>query len=476
MLKRVNLATLSGIVLISAIAIECNVKSARAQDASGARLDPYTSNDRATDARFKADILVVVAHPDDETIVSSYLAREVFDHHRRVAVVYGTRGDGGNNEVGPEQALAMGHVREIEGRQALASLGISNVWFLTGRDTASQNVLYSLENWGHGACLNDLVRIVRLTRPSVILTMLPDFTTGENHGDHQAAGVLATEAFDLAGDPAQFPEQVSPVLNPDANMNLTEGLRPWQPQKIYYFHNPTHDIFSDRGPQYPSTEISPSRGMSYSVLAAQAFTHHRTQGGDKVQLALNEHTLDSTTDPDAKLLTEPVKLILGKSLVPSGTTDDVFAGVASDGMPFQPIIRPRTSPPVEPVLEIGDPWNYYRAFWNAHALESLVNVVPLEITVKVGGALAVPLIIENPLRTAITANIDVKAPEGWDVKPVNPVSVEPHGKYFLRVQAATPKIKRDGWEDFVISAQSSNKSIGTVNVRVELSTGWVAPQ
>ena len=85
------------------------------------------------------------------------------------------------------------------------------------------------------------MRIVRITQPSVILTWLPDFTTGENHADHQASGVLATEAFDLAGDPTAFPEQVSPAANPDKNMNLTEGLRPWQPQKIYYFYNPTHD-------------------------------------------------------------------------------------------------------------------------------------------------------------------------------------------------------------------------------------------
>ena len=54
-----------------------------------------------------------------------------------------------------------------------------------------------------------MVRIVRLTRPEVILTFLPGTFIGEDHGDHQAAGVLATEAFDLAGDPLVFPEQVT---------------------------------------------------------------------------------------------------------------------------------------------------------------------------------------------------------------------------------------------------------------------------
>src|SRR5258707_146865 len=114
-----------------------------AQNAPGEPGDPYLANDRVPDMRFKADILVVVAHPDDETLVTSYLAREVYDQHRSVAVVYGTRGDGGNNEVGPEQALAMGQIREMEARRALGTLEISNVWFLTGLDTPSQNVLNS---------------------------------------------------------------------------------------------------------------------------------------------------------------------------------------------------------------------------------------------------------------------------------------------------------------------------------------------
>src|SRR5205823_6592962 len=58
----------------------------------------------APDERFKADILVVVAHPDDETMVSAYLAKAIYDEHKRVAVIYGTRGDGGGNAMGYEQA------------------------------------------------------------------------------------------------------------------------------------------------------------------------------------------------------------------------------------------------------------------------------------------------------------------------------------------------------------------------------------
>src|SRR5258708_7752878 len=160
------------------------------------------------DERYKADILLVVAHPDDEGAATPYLARAL-DEHKRIAVVFGARGSSGANEAGAEQAAALGAIREIEARNALTMLGITNVWFLSGKDTASQNVLRSLANWGHGVALEQLVRFVRLTRPEVILTFLPGTFIGEDHGDHQASGVLATEAFDLAGDPVAFPEQLS---------------------------------------------------------------------------------------------------------------------------------------------------------------------------------------------------------------------------------------------------------------------------
>src|SRR5271156_7177274 len=95
------------------------------------------------DERYKADILLVVAHPDDEGAATPYLARAI-DEGKRVAVVYTTHGGNGGNEAGSEQAAALGEIREIEARRANAYLGITKVWFLAGKDTASQNVLQSL--------------------------------------------------------------------------------------------------------------------------------------------------------------------------------------------------------------------------------------------------------------------------------------------------------------------------------------------
>lgn len=445
-----------------------------AQSSSSPKPDSYSANNRLPDPRFKVDILVVVAHPDDETMVTSYLAREIYDHAKRVAVVIGTRGNGGNNDVGPEQAASLADIREIEARQALGSLGITNVWFLGGSDTPSQNVLQSLETWDHGRALSRLIRIVRITRPSVILTFLPEFATGENHGDHQASGVLATEAFDLAGDPTVLSEQISPARDPDLNSNLTEALRPWQPQKIYFFSNPTHNIFDGQGPQYRSDEISPARHLSYGMLAAEAFTQHATQGGKTVERAIAGHTLSGLQEPIP--LMEPVRLILGKSLVQSGVTNDVFTGVSPSFIPYRRAPGYTQVVHSEPVLELGDPWNFYHKFWQAHGLEHLANLVPPEISIHVAGTLILPLEIENPLDTPIHVAFSVQAPDGWTVKPTESATVAPLDRYYLRVRAVAPAAKSPGWQNVTVSAVSDGKNIGTVPIRVELTNNWVAPQ
>ena len=216
--------------------------------------------------------------------------------------------------------------------------------------------------------------------------------------------------------------------------------------------------------------------MSYGRLAAEAYAHRRTQGGDYLTRAIENNALDNATDPHVQLATEDVKFILGKSLVPSGTTDDVFAGVVNDGIPrhahsgFNPGADPK------PTIRIGDPWNFYHEFWLAHGLDKLADIVPTEVTVKVSGTLAIPLIIENPLNTALHVDISLRAPPEWKAKPSSTILIEPHTRYFVRVQTNAPDKQLPGWQNFVVTAQSDGHSIGIVPLRAQLSTGWVAPQ
>lgn len=416
------------------------------------------------DQRFKADLLVVVAHPDDETEIGAYLARAVFDEKKRVAVIFGTRGNGGGNAEGQEQAAALGAIREIEARRALAHFDTSAVWFLNGLDTPGQVVLASLETWNHGDSLGRMVRLMRLTRPTVVATWLPDWVAGENHGDHQAAGVIATEAFDLAADPTAFPEQLAPPKNREDIDNLTEGLRPWQPQKLYYFTDAAHtDFLKGKGPQYSATDVSPSRHVTYARLAAEECAFHLTQGDTgqaaKEALARNDlHPFD-----------QPVHFIFGKSYVSSSETADLFAGVSSQPLPYHapPGFQLQTSS--KPTLELGGSWHFYRQFWQAHGLQHLAKLVGPEIMAQYSSRFFIPLLIDNPTDQALPVNLNINLPEGWSFlrHPTDGFSVPSHDSrsYMLVVKTAG---KQEGWKTINIAASSNHAQLSEVNIRTEL--------
>ena len=102
---------------------------------------------------------MVVAHPDDEGAVTPYLARAIYDLHKRVAVVYGTHGGSGANNYGREHAGGLADIY-LDGERVLRTDGDQACLVPGGKDTASQNVLNSLANWGHGANLEKLVELI----------------------------------------------------------------------------------------------------------------------------------------------------------------------------------------------------------------------------------------------------------------------------------------------------------------------------
>jgi len=436
-------------------------------------LVPEAPRSPAPDERFKADILVVVAHPDDETMVSAYLAKAVYDEHKRVAVIYGTRGDGGGNAMGYEQAAALGAEREIEARRACAFLDIMNVWFLDGPDTPGQDVLRSLETWNHGAALGKAVRLVRLTRPEVVLTWLPDYVAGENHDDHQAAGVIATEAFDLAGDPTVFPEQVSAPRNRTSISNLTEGLRPWQPKKIYYFSDASHtDFLEGKGPEYRTTDVSPSRHLPYYRMAAEEMRFHLTQG-DTGQLAKQ-----ALAAGNFEFFKQPVRLIFGKSLVKSATTGDVFEGIDPAAVPYSPVrgYQPKQRDGLS--LELGGPWAFYPEFWKAHDLELLARLLPTpEVSVQASETLHVPLVIRNDSAASAEVTLTVALPQGWTERiGTARYPVAAHDVYPVQAAAVAPSSKGPEWQEVTYRAEADGKAIGSVTLRVNVTSGGGLPQ
>jgi LmbE family N-acetylglucosaminyl deacetylase len=162
-------------------------------------------------------LMQTTAHPDDENNATlAYYARHL---GMRVALVTATRGDGGQNEIGPELFDALGILRTEELLAAHRFDGAEQYFARAVDFGYSFSREETLEKWGRQEILGDYVRLIRTIRPDVIVSLGVDGTGGGQH--HQVSAIITAEAFKAAADPAQFPEQIK------------EGLRPWQARKLY---------------------------------------------------------------------------------------------------------------------------------------------------------------------------------------------------------------------------------------------------
>jgi LmbE family N-acetylglucosaminyl deacetylase len=430
------------------------------------------------DERFKADILVIAPHPDDESTIAGYLAKAVLDEHRRVAVLLTTSGDAGGNLVGYEQGRTLGEIREMETRQALASIGITNVFFLRAPDTPGldlADVLRSLATSNHGSSLGEAVRFIRLTRPEVVITMLPATVVGENHEDHQAAGVIATEAFDLAGDPTWFPEQVAAPEDRLWYGNVMEGLRPWQPKKLYYYTDATHfEFMKGKGPEYSMTAISPSQRVSYARLAAKELSFHRTQYGDEPAKDLATNNL--------RAYEQPLPFVLAKSLVGGAVTADIMDGVGSRAIPFAPVRghRPTENPPALSI-ELGQGWAFYKRFYPAHNLDVMPGLLAPELGVGSGQRFPVMLLLHNATDKPVTFHLRTQLPPGWAIDstttqhghpwPVSTFIAAPHDDFPVRIHLVAPRVQNAQWQTITWNAEADGQRVGPVTLRVYVYGG-----
>jgi LmbE family N-acetylglucosaminyl deacetylase len=215
-------------------------------------------------------VLYVVAHPDDEnTRLITWLAN---GKKVRTGNLSLTRGDGGQNLIGPELGDALGIIRTQELMEARRIDG-GEQFFTRAVDFGfSKNAAESFEKWGRQEVLSDVVRVIRTFRPDVIITRFaPDRSAG--HGHHEASAILAHEAFDLAGDPNAFPEQ------------LKEGLEVWQPRRLF-FNGSTwwkRDLaeFAQTDPDWFVVDVGgydPLLGVSYTEFAGRSRSMHKSQG------------------------------------------------------------------------------------------------------------------------------------------------------------------------------------------------------
>ena len=247
-----------------------------------------------------ANVLYVAAHPDDEnTRFIAYMANEVLAETTYLSL---TRGDGGQNLLGDDLGYKLGIARTHE-LLAARDIDGGKQFFSRANDFGfSKSAVESIEIWEKDLVMADVVWAIRKLRPDVIITRfspIPGFT----HGHHTAATQLAIEAFDLAADSEQFPEQL-------------QWVRPWQAKRIVW--NTSRGFYRSRGVvRIPVGMVTvdvgvynPTLGMAYSEIAATSRSAHKTQGfGSTAQLGESiEYFEHLRGDPAQKDLLEGVDI------------------------------------------------------------------------------------------------------------------------------------------------------------------------
>lgn len=210
-------------------------------------------------------VLYIAAHPDDEnTRLIAYLANEKC---LRTGYLSLTRGDGGQNLIGPEQGVELGVIRTQE-LLAARRIDGGEQYFTRAYDFGfSKSPEETLQKWNKDSVLSDMVWVIRNFRPDIIITRFATDGSG-GHGHHTTSAILAEEAFDAASDPTRFPEQLKYV-------------EVWKPRRLFWnvstrFQNPNADMSP-----YLKLDVggfNPLLGKSYGEIAAESRSMHKSQG------------------------------------------------------------------------------------------------------------------------------------------------------------------------------------------------------
>ncbi len=209
-------------------------------------------------------VLYVAAHPDDEnTRLLAYLANE---KRLRTGYLSLTRGDGGQNLIGKEQGELLGLIRTQELLAARRTDGAEQFFTRANDFGFSKNPEETFGIWNRDSILADMVWVIRKFRPDVIICRFP--TTGEGgHGHHTASAILAEEAFDAAGDPKRFPEQL-------------KFVKVWQPKRLFWntFNFGSTNTTSEDQLKIDVGIYNPLLGAYYGEIAADSRSMHKSQG------------------------------------------------------------------------------------------------------------------------------------------------------------------------------------------------------
>ena len=220
---------------------------------------------------FLGSVLYIAAHPDDEnTRLITYLANNV---KAETAYLSLTRGDGGQNLIGPELRELLGTIRTQELLEARKIDGGEQFFSRANDFGYSKNPSETLEIWDKNQVLSDVVWIIRKFQPDVIINRFDHRSSGTTHGHHTSSAMLSVESFDLTNNDKIFPEQL-------------KWVAPWQPKRLFFntswwFYGSQENF--DKADKinllaFKTGVFYPELGKSNQEIAALSRSRHQSQG------------------------------------------------------------------------------------------------------------------------------------------------------------------------------------------------------
>lgn len=220
---------------------------------------------------FLGSVLYVAAHPDDEnTRLISYFANDV---NARTGYLSITRGDGGQNLIGPELKEKLGLIRTQELLAARRIDGGQQLFTRANDFGYTKTPEEALEFWGKEEVLQDVVWAIRKFKPDVVVNRFNHRTSGETHGQHTASALLSVDAFELAGDASVYKDQLS-YVEPHQPKRLFFNTSPWFYGSDEEFEKADKTNFLE----FETGVYFPTKGLSNPEIAALSRSQHQSQG------------------------------------------------------------------------------------------------------------------------------------------------------------------------------------------------------
>ena len=220
---------------------------------------------------FLGSVLYIGAHPDDEnTRLISYFSNE---KHARTAYLSLTRGDGGQNLIGPELREQLGLIRTQE-LLAAREIDGGEQFFTRANDFGySKTPEETLKIWDKEKVLSDVVWIIRNFKPDVIINRFDHRTPGSTHGHHTSSALLSLEAFDAAANPNKFPDQLN-YTNTHQPKRAYFNTSPW----FYGGEEAFEEASKDRFISFDTGVYFPLLGLSNPEISSLSRSQHQSQG------------------------------------------------------------------------------------------------------------------------------------------------------------------------------------------------------